>query len=533
MPADLVPRPSRHDTAEGHFPLSRSTTVGADDDLAGAARWFTTVVGAATGVPLTAGNVALASIRFAHDSGLPDEGYRLTVTPQQVEVAASTEAGAFYGAQTLRQLLGPDAFRRSAVTQGPWVVPACTIEDAPRFPWRGCLLDVARHFQPKDAVLRFVDLMAAHKLNVLHLHLTDDQGWRIEIVQYPELTRVGAWRTHSMLGRATPDVFDDRPHGGYYTQADLREIVAYAAARHITVVPEIDVPGHTQAAIASYPELGNLEQRLDVWTFWGINDNVLNVEEATVGFFRNVLDEVVGIFPSTYISLGGDEVPTGQWEESYAARARLLELNLFDATRLEAWFLSELAVHLRVGGRRIAVWDELVDKGLPPGALVQSWRGLDGALAALRAGHEVVMCPEQHLYLDHRQSDHPDEPVPVGFVRTLEDVYGYEPMPLGLTEEEQARVLGAQAQIWTEHLDNPRRVDYAAFPRLVAFAEAVWSDPAHKDKDDFVRRLTESHLARLDALGVEYRPLDGPHPWQTRPGVAGRPQRLPEAGSAD
>ena len=376
--------------------------------------------------------------------------------------------------------------------------------------------------------MRFLDLMAAHKLNVLHLHLTDDQGWRIEILAYPQLTRVGAWRTESTLGRAAVDVMDGRPHGGFYTQDDLREIVSYAATLHITVVPEIDVPGHAQAAIAAYPELGNLAAPLPVWTHWGINTNVLNVEESTVEFFRHVLDEVVGIFPGAIISLGGDEVPTRQWKESYAAQARLLELGLRHESRLQSWFIGELAVHLATRGRRVALWDELVDTGLPPGAVVQSWRAYDNGLDALRGGHDVVMCAEQYVYLDHRQSEHPDEPIPVGFVRTLEDVYSFEPMPLGLTVEEESRVLGAQAQIWTEHLDSQRRIDYAAFPRLVAFAETAWSATETKSYHDFLGRLTTEHLARLDALGVEYRPLEGPHPWQTRPGVEGRPIRLPE-----
>ncbi|MDQ1727585.1 MAG: hexosaminidase, partial [Frankiaceae bacterium] len=408
MTDTLVPRPLTHAPAQGTFTFDASTTVGAEPALANAAAWFTTTIAAATALPLHNTHPARASIAFMRDPQLPAEGYRLTVTTERVEVAASDDAGAFYAAQTLRQLLGPDAFRKAAVRDGPWSVPAGVTTDAPRFPWRGCLLDVARHFQPKDAVLRFVDLLAAHKLNVLHLHLTDDQGWRMQIERYPELTNVGAWRSESMLGRATPDVFDGRPHGGFYTKDDLREIVAYAAARHVTVVPEIDLPGHVQAAIASYPELGNLQQRLPVWTSWGINDNVLNVDEQTVDFFRNVLDEVLDVFPSTYISLGGDEVSTTQWQESYAAQARILELGVADASRLQTWFLDELAMHLAVRGRRVAVWDELVETGVPPAALVQSWRGYDEGLAALRAGCPTVMCPEQFVYLDHRQSDDPD-----------------------------------------------------------------------------------------------------------------------------
>ncbi len=528
MTSSVVPRPLTHEPAAGVFVLDAATKVGAPPEFAAAAQWLTATIGAATGLPLRSAHPARASIAFTHDPAIPVEGYRLAVATDHIEVAASDDAGAFYAAQTLRQLVGPAAFRAAPITGGPWEVPAGVVTDAPRFPWRGCLLDVARHFQPKGAVLRFVDLLAAHKLNVLHLHLTDDQGWRMQIERYPELTNIGAWRTESMLGRGTPDAFDGRPHGGFYTKDDLREIVAYASARHVTVLPEIDVPGHTQAAIASYPHLGNLEARLPVWTSWGISPNVLNVEEGTVEFFRRVLDDVMEVFPSAVVSLGGDEVPTTQWEDSDAARARLLELGVADVSRLQTWFIDELAAHLAAGGRRVAVWDELVETGLPPRALVQSWRGYDGGLAAIRAGFETVLCPEQSVYLDHRQSEQPDEPIPVGFVTTLERVYGFEPMPLGLTDDEQALVLGAQAPVWTEHLDSPQRVDYAAFPRLAAFAEVVWTAPELKNADNFVRLLKDFHLPRLDALGVDYRPLDGPLPWQTRPGVAGRPRPRPE-----
>jgi hexosaminidase len=318
-------------------------------------------------------------------------------------------------------------------------------------------------------------------------------------------------------------VRDGRPHGGFYTQDDLREIVAYAAERHVTVLPEIDLPGHMQAAIAAYPELGNLDRQLPVWTDWGVSENVLNVEESTVMFFGNVLDEVIDIFPAPFISLGGDEVPTVQWRDSPSAQARLRDLGLPDEAALQSWFIGRLAERLRDRGRRLVVWDELVATGLPEGALVQSWRGIEGGLVAGRAGHDVVMCPEQEVYLDHRQSDRDDEPIPVGYARSVEDVHRFDPVA-GLPADVRDRVIGTQAQVWTEHLDSPRRVDYAAFPRLAAFAEVAWSDPASIDHDGFLDRLRSAHLPRLDALGVEYRPLDGPHPWQTRPGVPGRPR---------
>ncbi|MET0132837.1 MAG: family 20 glycosylhydrolase, partial [Kibdelosporangium sp.] len=403
-------------------------------------------------------------------------------------------------------------------------VPCGVVEDYPRFGWRGVLLDVARHFMPKYGVFRFIDQLAAHKLNVLHLHLTDDQGWRIEVPAYPKLTTVGAWREGSWLGRQ-PDgttEHDGRPHGGYYTTEDLREIVAYAKERHITVVPEVDIPGHSQAAIAAYPELGNTGGQLPVLRSWGINENILSVSKFAVDFYRTVLDHVVSIFDGPVVCLGGDEVPTVQWRDNAVARERMAALGYSSVDQLHGWYIAQLATHLAQHGRRTLGWDEILDVGdLPEGAIIASWRGEEAGVTAATKGHDVVMCPEQYVYLDHRQADHPDEPIPVGYLRTLADVYGYEPIPAALPAELHGRVLGAQAQVWTEHLDNPRRVDYATFPRLAAFSEVVWSRQK-EPYETFEQRLTEHHLPRLDAMGVEYRPLAGPHPWQTRPGVPGR-----------
>ena len=461
------------------------------------------------------------------DESLSAEGYRLEITPDGVRAHAADTGGVEYARQTLRQLIGLSAFRAAG---GPSTseVPCGVIEDRPRFAWRGCLLDVARHFRPKYEVLRFLDLLAVHKLNVLHLHLTDDQGWRIEIPGYPRLTSVGAWRTASMVGRHDGPERDGRPHGGFYTVDDLREIVAYAGRRGITVVPEIDVPGHVRAALAAYPELGvRPGDQLDVWTSWGVCADVLNTEESTVDFFRSVFDTVLDIFPSEVIGIGGDEVPTVRWENDPRSRARAEALGLAGPHELHGWFLERMAAHLHARGRRALGWDEILDAGgthAKP-AVVASWRGEEAGVRAARAGHDVVMCPEQWVYLDHRQSDHPGEPIPVGYLRTVTDVYRYEPVSAELPEADRGRVLGAQAQVWTEHLDTLRRVEYAAFPRLAAFAEVVWSH-GERDPAEFLHRLREHHLPRLDALGVEYRPLDGPHPWQTRPGVPGRPRDL-------
>src|SRR5699024_3399216 len=327
-------------------------------------------------------------------------------------------------------------------------------------------------------------------------HLTDDQGWRIEIKRYPELTEVSSWRKESIVGTWRDGTGDGRPHGGYYTQDDLREIVAFGAQRGVRIFPEIDVPGHVQAVLAAFPELAAASESVEVRTTWGVSPHVLDPGPQALEFFKNILDEVLNVFPAEVIGLGGDEVPTTHWFENEAIVQRAQDLGLKDASQLHGWFVGELADYLVAAGRR-CVW-------------------------AAEAGHDVVIAPAQVLYLDHRASEHPDEPVPVGFSRAVSDVYGFDPLPGELAEQAATApgdLLGAQVQVWTEHLDNPRRVDYATYPRLAAFAEAVWSPevnraPGTAASQEFMDRLQAHHLARLEAAGIEYRPLDGPRPWQ-------------------
>ncbi|MCX5431318.1 beta-N-acetylhexosaminidase [Streptomyces sp. NBC_00257] len=533
---DLIPAPVRAG-GEGRrgFLFGPSTTITAAPGTENTERWLRTTLGAAFGLPLAPGGEhATDTVRLGIDPALEPEGYRLsTGTGGSVEITGGSPAGVFWGAQTLRQLLGPEAFRRAPVSPGTQrAIPFADIEDAPRFPWRGMMLDVARHFLPKDDVLRYLDLLAAHKLNVFHFHLTDDQGWRIEIKRFPRLTEVGSWRSRTKHGHRASELWDETPHGGYYTQDDIREIVAYAAERHIRVVPEIDIPGHSQAAIAAYPELGNADvvdtTALSVWDTWGINANVLAPTDNTLRFFEGVLEEVLDLFPaatSPFIHIGGDECRKDQWKESPVAQARIDEFGLANEDELQSWIIRHFDTWLTARGRRLIGWDEILEGGLPVGAAVSSWRGYGGGIAAAEAGHDVVMCPEQHVYLDHRQDGGPDEPMPIGFVRTLEDVYRFEPVPAGLSEEAARHILGTQANVWTEVMQNRARVDYQVFPRLAAFAEVAWSPlPASAERDfaAFERRMT-THYARLDALGVDYRPPAGPLPRQQRPGVLGRP----------
>ena len=488
----MIPRPRSVHLGGGALTLSPDTRLACGDGLAGLAGALRTAINC----PLPPGD---GGITLAVSSAHPAEGYALTVAPGGISIAGGSPAGVFYGVQTLRQLVAGGT------------VPFAEIVDAPRFPWRGVLLDVARHFMPVPDVLRFIDLAAFHKLNVLHLHLTDDQGWRLPVPGWPLLTEVGAWRDSTMRGSRVHGRYDDVPHGGSYTDDDLRRIVSYASARHVTVVPEVDMPGHMQAAIAAYPSLGN-GYAGPVRTSWGISTHVLNMSPSTLDFCRDVLTHVCEIFPSPLIGIGGDECPVDEWADQpdpYAVQAR---------------FTAEMAAHLAALGRRIYGWDELVARGAPRSAVIAAWRGVTPTIAAARAGHEVVACPDISCYLDYRQSDDPGEPTPVGTLLTLADVYAFNPVPATMSEEEAVRVLGGQANVWTEHMESASRVDYMTYPRLCAFAEVVW---VRHDYGSFLARL-DDHLERLDALGVNYRPLTGPRPADARPGALGNPRTLPD-----
>jgi len=420
------------------------------------------------------------------DAEFGAEGYHLWIDERGVHARAATEAGLRWAVQTLRQLHADDGS-----------LPHVDIVDRPRYAWRGAMLDVARWCHPIGFVRRFVDLMAMHKLNTLHLHLTDDQGWRFEVPRYPLLTEVGGWRRESGVGHSR-DTFDGRPHGGFYTQAELRELVAYAARRGVTVMPEIDLPGHMQAAIAAYPHLGNSpERRLEVSTLWGISTHVLNCAPGTLAFLRDVLDDLVDVFDGPIVHLGGDEVPIDEWLASTAAKAVAAEAGLPSVAHLSGWWVRQMGEHLRGYGRRVAGWDELVDEGAPPGATIVCWRDESRVAAAREAGYEVVAAPQEFTYLDWPEVDRPDEPIGIrnGFL-PLDRVYGYQP----------GDVLGLQGQVWSEYLPTTDLVEWRAFPRLTAIAETGWSGPGGS-YPDFRARLAR-HLPRLDALRVHYRPLD-------------------------
>jgi hexosaminidase len=505
----LVPIPAKLTPRAGAFSLTVSTQIEAPDALRAQAELLRDQLRPATGFPLPLVTRATGPrISLGLDAGLArlgDEGYRLTSSAEGVAIAGARNVGVLHGMQTLRQLLPPAIFRRAVVSDVAWQVPGVEIEDAPRFSWRGSHLDVGRHFMPKAAVLKHIDLLALHKLNVFHWHLTEDQGWRIEIKRYPKLTEVGAWRKDSMTPPLTRDPakrkFTGQPHGGFYTQDDVREVVKYAADRGVTVVPEIEMPGHALAAIASYPDLGNTATHHEVQTYWGISEHVFGVGENVFTFIENVLDEVLALFPSKFIHVGGDECPKTEWKESPAAQARMKELGLKDEEELQSWFITRIDSWLAERGRRLIGWDEILEGGLAPGATVMSWRGEKGGIAAAKAGHDVVMAPEKPTYFDHDNSE--DEPLPIRGLNTLAGVYAYEPVPKELSAAEAKHVLGAQGQLWTEYMPDPQRVEYMAWPRLTALAEVLWSSRETRDAADFARRL-ETHLERLRILDVNF-----------------------------
>jgi len=517
----VIPLPAHVTRGSGTFLLTASTVVVTDSASRQVgyqlADWLLPATGYRLAVGGAAGSAArVISLRLDPTlSLLGDEGYRLTVTGTRITIRAYRPAGVFYGVETLRQLLPPDIFRAAPVSGVMWTVPAVDIEDLPRFSWRGAHLDVSRSFMPKEFVKKYIDLLALHKMNRFHWHLTDDQGWRIEIKKYPLLTSIGAWRRQSLVGQqhayadTTQWVYDKIPHGGFYTQDDVREVVAYAQARFITVVPEIEMPGHAQAAIAAYPWLGNTGQQLEVLTHWGVDQNILNPSDSAIHFMQDVLTEVLALFPSHWIHTGGDEAPKQQWVASPLAQARIKELGLHSENELQSWLTAQMSRFLEARGRALIGWDEILEggtEGLAPNAVVMSWRGMDGGIAAAQAGHDVVMTPTSNTYFDYYQSQTPaNEPLAIGGFLPLETVYAFEPVPASFDSTQGSHILGTQGQIWTEYQRTPKNVEYMVFPRLVALAEVAWTPVALKNFADFSARLRQ-HVKRLSVLDVNYRP---------------------------
>lgn len=495
----VIPQPAEMRVGEGTLRIAADAAIIATREDAKARRvanWLRAEIGRTYGLPLTIGakNSSSGVIVLALDANAPvsqPEGYSLDIGAQSARITARDEAGLFYGAVTLWQLL--------ASTDNTLTLPVVAIRDWPRFAWRGLMLDVARHYVPTQTIKSLLDAMSVHKLNVFHWHLTDDQGWRLQIRRYPQLTDIGAWRTSPVLSA------DNRAqrYGGYYTQEEVREIVAYAAARNIAVVPELDMPGHAQAVIAAMPQIGVTGTRPPVAVDWGINPYLFGVHEESLAFIRNVLDEVLELFPSTFIHVGGDEAIKDQWQASSAVQARMRALGIENEHKLQTWFIEQVGHYLSAHQRRLIGWDEILEGGIPRNASVMSWRGIQGAIDAAKLGHDVVLSPAPTLYLDNLESRRGDEPAGRMAVRTLENVYHFEPVPTELSPLEARHVLGAQANLWTEYKTSPRHIELAAFPRALALAEVDWSPRATRDWKSFLGRMPAA-LARLRRLSLSY-----------------------------
>ena len=497
----IIPAPNNLNITAGEFYLSSNTNLIYDAELEPAvAYWeslFTPVFGLNTGKANT--------MRFLLDKSIKNpEAYILDVNTEEITIKASSPKGVFYAVQSLIQLLPPEFIKDGFKSEGI-NIQTLKIEDNPVFSYRGMHLDVSRHMYPVEFIKKYIDALAMLKMNTFHWHLTDDQGWRIEIKKYPKLQEVAAYRKETLIGHYSnqPHQFDGKKYGGYYTQEEVKDIVAYAQKRFITVIPEIEMPGHSQAAIAAYPELGCSGDKVDVATKWGVFEDIYCPKEETFKFLENVLDEVIALFPSEYIHIGGDEAPKTQWKNSSESQALIKSEGLKDEHELQNYFITRMEKYLNSKGKQIIGWDEILEGGLAPNATVMSWRGTNGAVEAAKSGHNVVMTPTSHCYFDYYQSDNDDEPTAIGGYLPLEKVYGFNPIPEELNSDEAKYILGAQGNIWTEYMPTTEQVEYMAFPRILAMSEVIWTNAENKNYEDFVSRVENFHK-RLDVLDINY-----------------------------
>jgi hexosaminidase len=511
----LIPLPQKMECREGAFQLRPKTQILVDPASQDTGQYLADRLRKATGYqlnliastqPRTPKGAVTLTTRDAKPA-LGAEGYELTVAPDSVVIRASGQAGMFYGVQSLLQLLPPDVLAATPMPGQVWKIPCVQIEDQPRFKWRGLLLDVARHFFTKDEVKQLLDVLALQKVNTLHIHLTDDQGWRIEIKKYPRLTEVGAWRKDAGFDldpKLSTTYGPDGRYGGYYTQADIREIVAYATAKHITIVPEIEMPGHSCAALSAYPELSCTGGPYTPNTKGGVFAGVYCAgKDETFEFLQNVLAEVGELFPGKYIHIGGDEVPKDNWKKCDRCQARMKQEGLKNEHELQSYFIRRIEKLINAQGRTLIGWSEIREGGLAQNAVVMDWIG--GAVEAAGDGHDVIMSPTGNCYLDYYQStNHATEPKAIGGYLPLSKVYSFEPMPAKLDPQYQSHILGAQGNLWTEYVPNFKHAQYMMFPRLCALAEVTWSPQASRNWEDFTRRLP-MQFQRFDALGVNCR----------------------------
>ncbi len=532
----LIPAPQSVQIMEGEFELNSDTKILADlshPDLVMISKELTDKIETVTTWKLEILDISKASqttsnfIQLVLNSDDPSnvydptshpvieintdsESYRLESNPNSVLVSASHPRGIFYGVQTLRQLL-PTVFEANSYTLVPigtkWVIPSVSISDRPRFAYRGMHLDVGRHFMPVEFIKKYIDLLAMHKMNTFHWHLTEDQGWRIQIDAYPLLTEVGAFRDSTLIGNYGSGRYDNIRYGGYYTKDEIKEVVEYARNRFITVIPEIELPGHASAALAAYPEFGCTDLGLDykVQSTWGIFPEIFCPKEETFKFLTTVFDEVMELFPSPFIHVGGDEAMKDHWKISQIAQDVMKREGLANEEELQSYFIRRIDAHLTIAGRRLLGWDEILEGGLAPNATVMSWRGETGGIAAARLGHDAVMSPTGFAYFDYYQSNNREtEPIAIGGFLPLEKVYSYEPIPAELEENLYHHILGVQGNVWTEYMKTPQKVEYMAFPRVSAMAEVGWTTKENRNYESFMYRLNYL-LKRLDWLDVNYR----------------------------
>lgn len=503
----IIPQPQELQLNDGSFRISRSTAIVLDDcseQMKRTAGFLNERLSSAAGFSLDIVGEAKPenSISFS-SADLPSEGYTIDVTEANVRVCYGDAAGAFYAVQTLLQMLPAEIFSSHREKGVSWSIPCCSIKDSPRFKYRGMHLDVCLHYFDIDFLKRYIDLMAMHKVNRFHWHLTEDQGWRLEIKKYPLLTEKGQWRKETVIGSLKSGIYDGTPHGGYYSQEQVRELVKYAEERFVTIIPEIEMPGHALAAIACYPELScGLEESYETATRWGVFKQVYCPKDETFEFLENVMDEVFELFPSTLVHIGGDECPKASWEQCDHCQKLIRELGLKDEFELQSWFITRMEKYINSKGHEIIGWDEILQGGLAPNAKVMSWLGEEGGIKAARQHHEVVMAPHTKYYLDYWQGDPESEPLAMSGPTMLRTMYEYNPVPDVLTPEEAVYIIGVEGCVWTEYMPTPARVEYMAWPRMCAIAETGWTF-AEKDWGDFTRRL-DSHLARLDELEVGY-----------------------------
>ncbi|AWI27210.1 beta-N-acetylglucosaminidase [Flavobacterium pallidum] len=502
-PLPLIPQPKQALIGKGDFTLDNDTRVFAEENSF-EAKFLIDYIEKQYGIKLKKTSVMpkedvpviAFNLQIPDATNFDREYYTLEVNPKRIDISAAATNGQFYAVQSLIELL-PTAKSK------PFKIPCVQISDAPKFKWRGMHLDVCRHFFSVDFVKKYIDCLALYKFNTFHWHLTDDQGWRIEIKKYPKLTQIGGWRNGTMVGHYNEQRYDTIKYGGFYTQQQIKEVVDYAQERHITVVPEIEMPGHALAALSAYPELACTSGPFEAAKGWGVFDDVFCPKEETFSFLQNVLSEVMDLFPSAYIHIGGDECPKTRWKACAHCQGLIKELGLKDEHGLQSYFITRIEKYVNSKGRKIIGWDEILEGGLAPNAAVMSWRGTEGGTAAAKLNHNVVMSPGSHCYFDQYQADPKTQPLAIGGLITLEKVYSFNPVPEALSTEESQYILGAQANVWTEYMQTEDDVEYMVFPRISALAEVLWGTADPTRYDDFTNRLS-LHLRLLDKWKVTY-----------------------------